>query len=324
MKTIGIISGTESELVHRCMYAKMSEKGEEDILFAPGPMILEKQALNTSTAAYAYTTDEEIRKQINGFIGIAGGSLASIIYGFVGCKNHIEISTTNRLMNGNVGIPVSVSTACAITIPYDLEEAVPGWNKIQKVLGDMHYRGEYAVGIAEDYSLVCLLFGHRPEFFGMYAELVKVDVQSLIEAMDASTPVELHNDIAVGLLVSKPPFPFLTQTGKIEVPTNAEKHVWKLLFNGGEAAFITTHGRDFSEAKKRTYHTANNIKRFFPYLQYRTDLGYGIRFIICREQYESFTRPRRTDKVSRSDHAREELQQSSKDDTVHVEVVGQS
>ena len=270
---------------------------EADAVFADSVMFpgdeFKLPVVNTSTAARGLLLDNNSRKALGQLIKLEPEKpTKSIIYGLTHLgtmSDLIEVSFTSRLMNDNCGPIVGMSTAVAIKLDVaTLVDAIPQYSAVKKLLADIEYSGEFAIGLSEDYAATEFNLGHSANFYPIFAEICKHKVVEQVEFMLGNMEVcELYDAISVACLVSHHPYPLAISLPApvIRVPQTAEKHLWRNPWGISEFVIVTTHGRVFREARTRLYRTIGNITQMAPLVQFRTDLGKNIGFVLSQDNF---------------------------------------
>lgn len=205
-------------------------------------------------------------------------------------SDFIEVTHSDRFMNGEVGPRLGFVHGTGLKLqgnPYDM---LPQLLRVKKALTDIAYRGEVALGISQNYTITGIHFGHLYGHFALFAEICKCDVQGILEFIFGNVEkLELYDSIVIGNLITQPPFPSTvgTPSSPMQADKGAEKHLWRILLGGTTEVIIhTVHGTYVGEARKRLRRTIEKMLRYSDILQFRTDYGYGGKFVLMREQYE--------------------------------------
>lgn len=292
MKLFVVNDGSTSSVISHIMQVDgqhlVGSIQEAEAVFADSVMFpaedFKADVVNTSVGARGLFLDRKSQKLLYESLNLDPGKVTkSVIYGLT-CKGKmsdlIEISLTNRLMNDNCGPLVGMATAVAIKLDAaTLADAIPQYTAIKKLFADIEYSGEFAIGIAEDFSATEFHLGHSQNLYPIFAEICKHKIVEQVEFMLGKMEIcELYEAISVACLVSHHPYPLpvAIATPVMRVPQTAEKHLWRMPWGTNEFAIVTTHGRVMKEARIRLYRTISNITQLAPLVQFRTDLGWTL------------------------------------------------
>jgi len=252
-----------------------------------------KPYVNTCIGVQNLIMNQELRKAFHESLAFENTASVSTLFSlFNGTEfsDFIEVSFSDRFMNNEVGPKLGFMTGVALKVDGDPYEAIPQLSRVKKALTDLGYKGEVALGVSERFTLTGIHFGHLYGHFAMYAEICQNSVQDMLDYMFGECPkIELYDSLAVGNVISQPPFPSIVNNtnGQIRADRGAEKHLWRVILGGMvEIVLHTVHGTYMGEARKRLRRTIEKMLSYSDILQYRTDFGYGGKFILCKEKYE--------------------------------------
>lgn len=256
---------------------------------------------------------EDLRK---GFFQVAGvfpekSTVSSVFAFFNGTdfSDWLEVAYSDRLLSGEVGPRVGFTTGCGLKVKESILEALPGLLAVRDALRELNYRGEILCGVAEDFTLTNISFGHFWGHFGMFTEMCTAKTQGVLEFIFGKVPMlELYESCCVSNLVTLPPFPIpANESQRLNAPKSAEKHLWRIQYGpASEIVLIAVHGSSVGEARRRCRRTLDNMRQYEDTIQYRIDYGLRRRFVLCQRDYEQFSQ-------------KQELQQRSSSEGVGVQ-----
>ncbi len=238
--------------------------------------------------------NRDLRERFNELLGFEAVTPVSSLYSFFNGESFsdwIEVSYSTKLLSGNVGPNVAFSTGVGMKPKASVEEAVPTIRKLKDALKELDYIGEVYCGLAPDFVVTNVLFGHFPGHFAMYNEICKEPTQGVLDFIFGQHgQCELYDSVCVSNLVYQHPFPLNIPIGgrAISAPKGAEVHLWRQAVVNNEIVLITVYGSYIGEARKRIIRTLENLRHYDDNLMYRTDYGYGKQFVLAQEQYEKF------------------------------------
>jgi hypothetical protein len=207
-----------------------------------------------------------------------------------------------RLMDGDRGVKTSSMGSTMITLREGkLFETFlqPFTELLQKV----SYTGPFSleVFLKEDKAWLGFFHPHyQYDHLPLTCELLREPLFTFLyqSTLDQNYKPQVSQDVALSVRLSLSPWPLevdcshLQGRADLEVPKEARSHVWlrDIYRNGdkeelaagyeeeltagcdGVLAFITAHGSDVNEARRRVYRTINNIVKTKD-VQYRSDIG---------------------------------------------------
>jgi len=296
MKTLLIGSDTQG-IIHHTKDAFLEQNEEIQGIFVSNPLEIvpeEIPSINTCLGIKNFYQDKDVRDALlTKHIKVTDRPRISTLYALFNGKKFsdwMEVSYSSRLMTGDVGPNVGFITGIGFPVDVNLFEAVPSMEKLQDFLHGIKYQGEVVCGLADNYLLTDINFGHYFGHFGMFSEISKNTTQQLIDFMfGIFSDAELHSSLCISNLVSQQPFPIIGRTKKptINTPKAADKHIWRVLLQGVlEVILITVHGRDLGEAKFRLSQTLRNMQKYNHDLQFRVDYGQRPKFVLSKEKFE--------------------------------------
>tara|TARA_R100000306_G_scaffold20824_1_gene24734 strand:+ start:4829 stop:5737 length:909 start_codon:yes stop_codon:yes gene_type:complete len=246
---------------------------------------------NSCTAMLRFSLEPEMLHEYLHALGCSGKDPVSYVYGLFNGKEFsdlIEVSFSGRFMNHEVGPHLGFTCGTAIKISEDFGAAIPQYTNVLESLSSMNYRGEVCFGIAKNFELVNLTFGHFYGHFALFAELALNKVQDILEFIFGEViTCPLRDGIALGNLVTKYPFPAHGE-GRITAPRNAETHLWRMFYPiNQEKVLVTAHGKTLREAKQRVYRSINNMASYDDTIQYRSDFYRNEDFLLVEEDFKA-------------------------------------
>jgi len=253
---------------------------------------------NTSLAVKNLIGNSEAMATFRGLLGLSEleQTVSYIFALFNGTQfsEFLEISFSTKFMNHEVGPQVGFTTGIATKCTNEIYVAVPQLNKFQDILSkQLKYSGEVLFGLAQDYTISNVTFGHSYGPFGLFIESCREGFENCLHFMlGQAENCTLYTSCALANLVSLLPFPVFAigKPERIEYPSSAEKHIWKFPFANSEVALITVHGQySIGEARARLRRTIENMLRYREDLQFRTDYGVNPKpMLLCQEQLQKY------------------------------------
>jgi hypothetical protein len=270
-------------------------------LFMEDPMTplmwKDKMYANTCIPVQNLILNKDLREAFNAELGVEVAPAASqlfMLFNGTEFSDILEVSYSDRFMNNEVGPKLGFITGVGLKVPDDINDSVPQLRKLKEMLKLMNYRGEVAIGLSERFTVTGVHFGHLYGHWALFSEICKNSVQDMLDFIFGTFPkIELHDSLAIGNVVSQPPFPNVIDNvnGSIHAPKDAEKHLWRVILGGSlEIALVAIHGTYLGEARKRIRRTLNNMLRYSDTLQYRTDYGYNATFVVCKGKYDHYSK----------------------------------
>jgi hypothetical protein len=292
---LGLIADNAHKAI--CEHTKNVVVGIDDMTEAvivehPLTHVPDIDSINTCVAVRNLLTNTQMEEAFLAELNIKPGPSASLLYGYIGPKGFsdlLEVSYSTKFMSGDVGQNLGFVQGTGIPASPDIRMAFPQINKIEKALIDIEYKGEIVLGCAADYTICDIKYGHQTGLFALFTELSVLPPQANFEwCLGKGEKCSLHSDgVSVCTLLSNSPFPVPSpQPTTLIAPVGAERHLYRLVFNSHEVAFVSTWGTSIMEAKRRTRRTIENCVSFNPFLQYRIDYGYKERFIFNADRYK--------------------------------------
>lgn len=250
--------------------------------------------INTSPAIRGILSNEELATQFAESFAVGNSYPASQLYGFIGptgLSDMVELCSDSRFLTGSIGPNLGFVQGTGICVDTDLYLAVPQLQNLTEAVVELGYCGEILIGLAEDYTICDIRFGHFTGGFALFNELMKGNIQDAYEwCLGAKKEPRLHRKgISVVTLLSQPPFPYdLTQRTAIRAPSGADKHMYKVLQGQAEIAYVAAWGIDIFEAKKRVRGTLEKCASYEKDVQYRIDYGYKQKFLLSQDRWLGF------------------------------------
>lgn len=294
------------------MNGNVTVPSEAEGLWVDNPMFephTDLPVANTSVSVRNFLLNDELRKAVyeSSELKFSSEPTVSTLYAMWNGEKFsdwMEVSHSERFMNGEVGPISGFSTGVGIKVVTDLEEALPTFHVITEFIKGMEYRGEIVIGVSEKFLPTSINFGHFYGHFGTFCEVCKEPVHNVLDFIFGELDtLDIHSYVSVSNVVSVQPFPLLIDNNaeKIRAPNNAEKHLWRIQIPPIEFVLITCHGSNIFEARRRINRTLENMLKFSRDIQYRTDFGHNRKFLFCEEQYRELSRkPQRAVPTSRS------------------------
>jgi hypothetical protein len=271
-----------------------------DAIFVENPLTPIKSVtpmINTCIGVQNLLINETLREQTYkqmGFVNQSADTYLFTLFNGDDFGDWIEFDSSNKLMNDDIGPDCGFVTGVGLKVD-NLEVALPTLSKIKELLHKINYHGEVLLGITEQFIPCELHFGHFYGPFGLYAEISKFNgakytdlVTGLIDFIQGNRPsCELYDSISLGNIITHPPFPLnMGATPEILAPGSAEKHLWRLRFVLMNYVLATVHGSSIPQARRRMRRTLENLQSYLPILQFRTDYGYNLTYLLCQEKYQ--------------------------------------
>lgn len=292
---LGLIAENSHKAI--CEHTKTVVVGIDDMTEAvivenPLTHVPDIESINTCVAVRNLLTNADLERQFLEQLDIKPSTAVSFLYGFVGPKGFsdlLEVSYSTRFMSGDVGMSLGFVQGTGIPTDKEVRNAFPQISKIEKALVDIEYSGEIVLGCTSDYTICDIKYGHQTGMFALFTELSVLPPQANYEwCLGRGEKCTLHPEgISVCTLLSNSPFPApAVQPTTLIAPVGAERHLYRLVFNSHEVAFVSTWGTSVMEAKRRTRRTIENCVSFNPFLQYRIDYGYKEKFVFSQERYK--------------------------------------
>lgn len=315
---ISVISerGIMSELISRLSTARLITEptgSERAILLDSASTQIESNGtilVNGNAYIRSIQEDEgasESTKQILGIPTPAPGSedtAVSLLYGMFNgeaLSEMLEIGYGRRLMNGEIGPDVGFSHAVGIRCNGKVKEQFPKHDTLVEFLAEMEYRGEILIALNEGADIAGISFGHHPHQFAMFAEAAKVDVDEIISfCIGDRTTCQLHGTMILANLVSRAPFPSMltSENEGIQCSKTCAPCVWRMWGPDSLVVLVVVHSdypaegdatNQLGQARKRLFGVLGAMRGLEPDLQYRSDAGARLRFVIQADKYESMT-----------------------------------
>lgn len=276
-------------------------QNDSEAIFVDSPLCdvpSELPIANTSIGVKNVILNADLRHELlNRHLGITHLPMKSCLYALFNGKEFsdwMEICYTRRFMNSEIGPDVGFSSGVGMRIDQDVCNAVTNMSKLKEIVAALNYRGEVCCGLAEDGGITGVSFGHVWGMYGMFQELcqqsVDQDVDKTMEFIfGEELTCTLYDSICVSNIVSKHPFPLITNThtGYLRTPKYSNNHVWRVgLGSTVEIVMLTSSGVSLKEARRRVHRSQNNMRKYDDFIQYRTDFGFSENFIIMRDKYE--------------------------------------
>ena len=292
---LGLIADNAHKAI--CEHTKSVVVGVDDMTEAvivehPLTHVPDIDSINTCIAVRNLLTNKQLEEAFLRELEIKPACAVSFLYGFIGPKglsDLLEVSYSTRFMSGDVGLNLGFVQGTGIPTGNDIRMAFPQIGKIEKALIDIEYRGEIVLGCTSDYQICDIKYGHQTGLFALFTELSVLPPQANYEfCLGKGDACTLHPEgVSVCTLLSNSPFPVPSpQPTNLIAPVGAERHLYRLVFNSHEVAFVSTWGTSVIEAKRRTRRTIENCVSFNPFLQYRIDYGYKEKFVFSQERYK--------------------------------------
>lgn len=293
---IGITNGTGEAkcLADHAENVVIGTQGDIEAVFADHPMIElgelpEVPLANTCVAVQNAILNEPLREGLFEAWKVKVGPGKSTFYSLFNGQEFgdwLEVSYSSRFMTGGVGPNVGFVHGAGIKV-VGVEEALPSLGEIKKALQGFEYRGQVMLHVNESFELTGINFGHYYAHWAIYSELCKNSNMEMLDFIFGKfQSCELYDSVCVANLVSLCPFPSLgLQNQSIHAPKNAEKHLWRVPRGASETVLCAVHGDNVHEARRRLRRTIENMLQSSPELQYRTDYGFGLGFVLAKEQY---------------------------------------
>lgn len=294
---IGVTNGTGEAkcIADHTETVVLGFQGSVDGIFVDHPLASldgapEVPVVNTCVAVRNAMLSEPLQKGLMEAWKVQPGKMKSSFFSLFNGREFgdwLEVGFSGRFMTGNVGPNLGFIHGAGIRVQ-NLEEALPNLSIIQQTLVDMGYQGEVLLYVDDLFRVVSVQFGHYYAHWAMYGELCKSSSAEMLGYLfGTSQKCELYESVCVANLVTLYPFPSLgLQVQGIHAPKNAEKHLWRVPFGSSEKVLVTVHGDNVHEARRRVRRTIENILQSSPDIQYRIDYGFGLDFVLAKEQYK--------------------------------------
>lgn len=303
---LGVVSniGSNKAIVDRVKGAVWGIQSDVDTIFVEHPLTpipAGMKSINTCVGIQNLLINEELRQVVWNDLGLKQKPHVCWVFSlFNGNKfsDWLEVSYSEKFMNYEVGASIGFTMGAGFRVPDAMPDILPAVSKLGKFLQELNYHGEITLAIASDFSICDIMFGHNYGAFGLFTEISKFNstsadlvVPCILEFMLGHRDVcELFDAGAVANIVSLPPFPFAVARDPrlLSAPSTAEKHIWRLKRVNMDYALITVYGSYMGEARKRLRRTLDNMVSYNEDLQYRTDYGFSLNFVIMQEHYNKF------------------------------------
>jgi len=315
---ISVISerGIMSELISRLSTARLITEptgSERAIILDSSATPIESNGtilVNGNAYIRSIQTHEDVSESTKQILGIpeptpdGSNPTVSLLFGVtngVEMSEMLEIGYGKRLMNGEIGPDVGFSHGVGIRCNGNLSKKFPMYDKLVEFLAEMEYRGEVLIALGEDAQIVDISFGHHPHQFAMFAEAAKIDVDEIMGfCIGDRATCQLHSTMILANLVSKTPFPAVqvSEDGGIECSKTCDPCVWRIWGPDSLVAVVCVHAdypadddtaNQLGQARKRCFGLLGAMRSLEDSLQYRTDAGARLRFVLSQDVYEAMT-----------------------------------
>lgn len=270
------------------------------MLFVEHPLVDTPEGIlvgNTCTGIKVPMIDKKMKDMLYQKLGFSKEKMVNVIYGFFNGNEFsdlLELSISNKMFNHEVGSPTIFNiTGGAHRIACDVSMALPQWSELKKFLMQIHYRGEVSVGISNTSMITDFYCGHNSAAFACYVEIHKTNtdkgspvITNILDFVAGEKPMcKVFSSFVLFNRVSTSPFPF--GAGRtIKIPDSAERHVWKVRYLQQESALVLAHADAVKVAQSRIRNSINNMLSYDKELQYRTDFGVSLDFILCSDAHK--------------------------------------
>ena len=256
--------------------------------------------INSSDGVRALMMDKEMQSTINDMVGVVDDDAeTSIYYPYDGEFGYspIEISVERRMMSGDIGVQIPFATGAALPVGNDFD-AKPMLDKVNKVASDLGYLGEITIGVSEKREITGFAFGHHPYFFPMYCATNDIMPEQLLGLCVGDAEHKGGPDrLTVAITFHKFPYPMAVDGNyqRVRIPSGMREYAWEVRHDDSVCyLLVSSHGDGdmpaLSACRRSLYRMTNTIRRVDPDIQYRTDAGYGMKFLTCQERFEKMSR----------------------------------
>lgn len=236
---------------------------------------------DTLSSSQLYTNDILSRVGIRRWKGEEGVrvSLSTCWNGL--SLSHPYLTVNNeKFMSGSLGPSVPSSAHLSMSFDQPLD-------KMERLLKKSKFRGIITLDcILTKHELYGVRFLPYDLYLPSMLEMYKGSIVDFLLAISTGRSPEgqLSTDLALSLLLSIPPFPVPISTYApsplagvspsnirhlypIDIQRNSD--IYESASSGGELLYVTAHGRNISECRKRVFQTISNLD--IPYVQYIID-----------------------------------------------------
>lgn len=235
--------------------------------------------INSSVTVRNLYGQPELKQELLGDI-LQGPSKYHVYFLWNGLKasQPMEFVYSNRLMAWEIGPRVEFACGMGACVEPAKLEHMRGWAELLDILTALEYLGGVVLSLNED-SFADIHFGFTPWVWSMYAELCKGESKAMIEWMVGVGELEFQlHTLAGSLLISNPPFPYGKAQESPTVPPNVHRHFWRILAPGGSHGLVSARDTQLNGLRNKLRRSAETARKYSEFLQYRPDLGWGMRF----------------------------------------------